>query len=57
MSDVPHIGFIVAAYAVTAVVLLGLVAAILVDGRAQRRLLAQLEAERVPRGRRETATS
>lgn len=43
MSEIPHIGFIVAAYAVTAVVLLGAIAAVLVDGRRQTRLLAALE--------------
>ena len=42
MSD-PHLGFIVAAYALTAVVLNGLVSAIVLDGRAQRRALARLE--------------
>ena len=43
MSDVPHIGFIVAAYAITALVLLGTIAAVLVDGRRQTRLLSRLE--------------
>ena len=42
MSD-PHLGFIVAAYALTGIVLIGLVAAIVLDGRTQRRALARLE--------------
>ena len=42
MND-PHLGFIVAAYSLTTVVLIGLVAAIVLDGRAQRRALARLE--------------
>jgi heme exporter protein CcmD len=40
MAD--HTGFIVAAYAVTGVVLLGMVAAVLADHRALRRTLASL---------------
>ncbi len=43
MNDVPHLGFIVAAYAVTAAVLVAMTAAVILDGRAQRRLLARLE--------------
>ena len=43
MSGIPHFGFIVAAYAVTVVVMLAMVIAVLLDGRAQRRLLAKLE--------------
>ncbi len=43
MSEIPHIGFIVAAYAVTAVVMLAMAIAVVLDGRAQRRLLAKLE--------------
>ena len=42
MSD-PHIGFIVAAYSLTAFVLIGLVTATILDGRTQRRALARLE--------------
>ena len=38
-----HLGFIVAAYGVTAAVLCVTVAAVLLDGRAQRRSLARLE--------------
>ena len=44
-----HGGFILAAYAVTALVLLGLVVWIVVDGRAQRRRIAELEARGVRR--------
>lgn len=50
MSDIPHLGFIVAAYGVTLVVLGGTVLAILLDGRSQKRLLAKLE-QRAPIGR------
>lgn len=42
MSGVEHLGFIVAAYAVTASALVATVAALLVDSRAQKRLLARL---------------
>jgi heme exporter protein D len=44
VSAVPHLGFIVAAYALTALVVGGLVAAALLDRRALRRALAALEA-------------
>lgn len=40
----PHAGFIVAAFLVTALVLGGTVAAVLIDHRAQRRSLARLAA-------------
>ena len=40
-----HWGFVVAAYAITAVVLVGLTLAIAIDFRRQRRVLAGLEAE------------
>jgi heme exporter protein D len=50
MMDIPHIGFILAAYAVTAVVMGGAVAAVLLDRRALLRGLARLEA-RAGRGR------
>lgn len=39
-----HLGFVIAAYAVSAVALVGLVAAILVDQRAQLAALRDLEA-------------
>ena len=45
----PHAGFIVAAYVATAVVIAGLVAWVMLDYRAQRRALAELEARGVRR--------
>jgi heme exporter protein D len=50
-----HIGFILAAYLMTALVVGGLVAWIVLDGRAQKRKLAELEAEGI--GRRGRAES
>ena len=50
MMDVPHLGFIVAAYVVTTFVLVGTAAAILLDGRALRRSLALMEARTGRRG-------
>jgi heme exporter protein D len=44
-----HDGFIIAAYLVTLVVLIGLVLWIILDGRAQKRKLADLEARGVKR--------
>jgi heme exporter protein D len=44
-----HAGFIAAAYIATAVVLVGLLLWIVVDGRAQRRRLADLEARGIRR--------
>lgn len=43
MAGVEHLGFIVAAYAVTVVVLAALIGWILLDGRSLRRQLARLE--------------
>lgn len=45
----PHAGFIVAAYAVTALTVAALAAWILIDRRAIRRRLKQLEADGVRR--------
>jgi heme exporter protein D len=45
----PHWGFIVGSYTLAALVMLGLVAWILADLRAQRRILADLEARGVRR--------
>jgi heme exporter protein D len=45
----PHTGFIAAAYLATVLVLAGLVAWTILDGRAQRRRLAELEARGVRR--------
>ena len=44
-----HAGFIVAAYLATALVLAGLLLWIVIDGRMQRRRLADLEARGVRR--------
>ena len=44
-----HAGFIAAAYLVSAGVLIGLVAWIVADGRAQKRRLADLEARGIRR--------
>jgi heme exporter protein D len=44
-----HSGFILAAYLVTAAVLAGLFAWIILDGRAQKRRLADLEARGIRR--------
>jgi heme exporter protein D len=46
---VSHAGFIAAAYIATAFVLLALVVWIVLDGRAQRRRLADLEARGIRR--------
>ncbi|HEY5794818.1 MAG TPA: heme exporter protein CcmD, partial [Bosea sp. (in: a-proteobacteria)] len=44
MSDLgPHAGFILASYAAVAVVLGGLMLAVTLDHRAQKRALAELE--------------
>lgn len=45
----PHAGFIIAAYAVTFVVTIGVLAWVLLDGRALRRRLADLEVRGVRR--------
>ena len=44
-----HEAFVFLSYAATAVTLLGLLAAILLDGRARRRELTELEAQGVRR--------
>jgi heme exporter protein CcmD len=38
-----HIGFVVAAYGVAAIVLIGMIVAVVVDYRAQRQALRRLE--------------
>lgn len=43
---VPHIGFILAAYALTAVTMVGMVITIVTDGRALRRALDRLDPRR-----------
>ena len=45
----PHAAFIVACYVMAALVVLGLIAWVLADFRAQRRVLADLEARGVRR--------
>jgi len=45
----PHAGFIIAAYAVTFVVVAALTAATIADDRKQRRLLADLERRGITR--------
>lgn len=49
----PHAPFIIASYAIVAVVLIGLVAWLVVDGRRQQRILDDLEARGVRRRSRE----
>lgn len=44
MGDSAHWGFVIASYAVTGAVLLGLVAATVIDLRRQKRRVADLEA-------------
>jgi heme exporter protein D len=43
MAEMTHTGFIIAAYAVAAIVVVGLCAWVMLDYRAQRRNLADLE--------------
>lgn len=45
----PHAGFIIASYAVFFVVVAGMILWILLDGHAQRRALAEMEARGVRR--------
>jgi heme exporter protein D len=45
----PHAAFIIAAYLVAALVVIGLIAWVLADHAAQRRLLADLESRGVTR--------
>jgi len=49
IAEGAHAGFIVAAYLLTAAVLIGVVAWIVIDGRTQRRRIADLEARGVRR--------
>ena len=48
MMQIPHIGFIVSAYVITTVVMLGMVAAVVIDGRNLTRTLARLDPRRSP---------
>ena len=45
----PHAAFIVSSYAIVAVVMIGLVAWLILDGRRQQRTLDELEARGVRR--------
>jgi heme exporter protein CcmD len=51
MIDAPHFGFVAAAYAIAALVVAGMVIAILADYRAQSRALRALEQARERHGR------
>jgi heme exporter protein CcmD len=46
VTDIPHLGYIVAAYAVAAIVIVGMIGAILLDYRDLAARLARLEARR-----------
>ncbi|HLW92136.1 MAG TPA: heme exporter protein CcmD [Roseiarcus sp.] len=46
MSEASHIGFVIAAYAVAGVVLIGMVVAVFTDYRAQLKALRRLEGGR-----------
>ena len=48
MSDIPHIGFIVAAYLVTAATILAMIGAVVADYRQLSRALGRLDAARKP---------
>jgi heme exporter protein D len=45
----PHAGFIIAAYAMAAMIVLALLVWVITDHRAQRRILARLERQGVTR--------
>ena len=45
----PHAGFILAAYGLSAAIVIALIGWVLLDGRAQRRRLADLEARGIRR--------
>ena len=48
----PHIGFVVAAYGISAAVIAGMIAAVLMRYRSTTRHLAELEARGAPRRRK-----
>lgn len=48
-----HIGFIAAAYAITTIVLAGLVAWVIIDGRIQQAALGELERRGIRRAGRQ----
>jgi heme exporter protein CcmD len=43
MNEAAHIGFVIAAYTIAAIVLIGMVVAVLVDYRTQQNALRRLE--------------
>jgi heme exporter protein CcmD len=49
MEPATHMGFIIAAYAAAVIVIVGLCAWVILDYRAQRRMLAELERRGVTR--------
>jgi heme exporter protein CcmD len=46
MTAAPHIGFVIAAYAIAAIVLVGMTIAVVVDYRTQKKALERLEGRR-----------
>ncbi|HEV3045326.1 MAG TPA: heme exporter protein CcmD [Roseiarcus sp.] len=46
MNETNHVGFVIAAYAIAAVVLIGMVLAVFADYRAQQKALRRLEGGR-----------
>ncbi len=46
MIEAPHFGFVAAAYAIAAVVIVAMIAAVLIDYRAQSHALRRLEQAR-----------
>jgi heme exporter protein CcmD len=50
MIDVSHFGFVVAAYAIAAIVVLGMIVAVAADYRAQSRALRRFEEARGRQG-------
>jgi len=50
MIDAPHFGFVAAAYAIAALVILGMIVAIAADYRAQSRALRRFEGTRGRQG-------
>jgi heme exporter protein CcmD len=46
MIDAPHFGFVLAAYVIAALVIVGMIGAIAIDYRVQNRALRQLESGR-----------
>ncbi len=53
----PHAAFIIGSYAVVTVVMVGLVAWLILDGRRHRRALEALEAQGIRRRSRQTGST